>query len=318
MRLSWRALCLLLPALGGLLWAGPATPPLPPVKRSPAEQFRELLAASPAQRRQILASRSAVASNLITAKLKEFEVLPPLQREVRLQLAQLQYYLSPLLHADALSRANQLAGVPAGDRPLIEERLRAWDALPAETQREISDSERSLSYFVRQESADPQQLAATLRQLPAPARPEVEAQFARWSALPPGERARKTANFQRFFGLNERERDQTLSRLPDLERRQMQLALSRFSSLPPAQRDRCVRAFHQLAALSPDERTEFLGNVAQWQTMTAGERSAWRALVQRAIQPPSPPPLPPPLPPTLRRPAAAVVMTNQPVNPPAN
>jgi Protein of unknown function (DUF3106) len=289
--------------------ADSVAPPLPPPTKSPAEQFRELLAATPAERRALLTGKSVAAQNLILAKLREFEVLPADQRELRLAVAQLQFYLSPLLHADPGSRSNLLARTPAEDRPLLEDRLKAWDALPAETRRDILESERSLSYFVRQETADPKQLAALLEQVSPAARPELEAQFARWRALPADERARKTANFQRFFSLSDAERARTLGRLPEAERRQMDRTLSRLASLPPEQRDGCVRAFRRLAAMSPEERAEFLANASKWQAMSGEERAAWRQLVQRAANPPLPPP---PIPVPLRRPAAALVATNAP------
>ena len=219
-----------------LVAASSAPPPVPEPQRSPAVLFRQLLAATASQRSELLASKPEPARTLIVAKLKEFEALPPDQRELRLQVAQLQFYLSPLLRAPATVRSNRLERVPPEDRPLLEERLQAWDALPEDTRREILETERSLSYFVRQESADPRKLAALLEQVPAPARPEIEAQFARWSSLPAEERARKAAHFSRFFDLSGPERDKTLSRLPDVERQQMERTLAKFSSLPPGSR----------------------------------------------------------------------------------
>ena len=295
-----------------LVAASSAPPPVPEPRQSPAEVFRRLLAASPSQRDDLLASKPEAARTLIVAKLKEFESLPPDQRELRLHVAQLQFYLSPLLRAPATVRSNRLERVPPEDRPLLEERLKAWDALPEETRRDILETERSLSYFVRQESADPKQLTALLEQVPAPARPEVEAQFARWSALPMEERARKAANFSRFFDLSGSERDKTLSRLPDVERQQMERTLAKFSSLPPELRDRCVRAFRQFGSLSPEERSEFLQSAAKWQAMPADQRAAWRRLVQKVATPPLPPPPRPPL--VQPRSTAVVVATNRPTN----
>jgi hypothetical protein len=147
--------------------------------------------------------------------------------------------------------------------------------------------EQSLSHFVRQESADPKQLSAVLTAVPALARPEVEAQFARWSALPTEERARKTANFQRFFDLSESERSRTLNRPPDLERRQMEVALARFAALLPNSATATGAPFTSWPICRRDSG-EFLSNAAKWQAMTADERKAWRNLVQRAIRPPLP------------------------------
>ena len=295
-----------------LVAASSAPPPVPEPRQSPAEVFRGLLAASPAQRAELLASKPEASRLLIVAKLKEFESLPQDQRELRLRVAQLQFYLSPLLRTPATVRSNRLERVPPEDRPLVEERLKAWDTLPEDARHEILETERSLSYFVRQESADPKQLAALLEQVAAPARPEVEAQFARWSALPVEERARKAANFSRFFDLSGPERDKTLSRLPDVERQQMERTLAKFSSLPPELRDRCVRAFRQFGALSPEERSEFLQSAAKWQAMPADQRAAWRRLVQKVATPPLPPPPRPPL--VQPRSTAVVVATNRPTN----
>ena len=295
-----------------LVAASSAPPPVPEPRQSPAVLFRQLLAATEPQRSELLASKPEPARALIVAKLKEFEALPPDQRELRLRVAQLQFYLSPLLRVPATVRSNRLERVPPEDRPLLEERLQAWDALPEGTRREILETERSLSYFVRQESADPKKLAALLEQVPAPARPEVEAQFARWSSLPADERARKAAHFSRFFDLSGPERDKTLSRLPDVERQQMERTLAKFSSLPPELRDRCVRAFRQFGALSPEERSEFLQSAAKWQAMPADQRAARRRLVQKVATPPLPPPPRPPL--VQPRDKAVVVATNSPAN----
>jgi hypothetical protein len=192
---------------------------------------------------------------------------------------------------------------------MLIERLKSWDALPITTRQEILESERSLQYFVRQESADPRQLASALERAPSPAHPEIEAQFARWRSLSEEERARKTSLFQKFFGLNEAERQRTLGRLPESERQQMERSLARFASLPPEQRDQCLRAFRKLSDLSEAERAEFLSNAAKWQAMSIPERAAWRRLVLKVSGPPMPPvrvPLPVPTP----RQAGTAVATN--------
>ena len=266
-----------------------AGPPLPPTAKSPVNLFRELLMADPARRTELLAGRPPAARELIEAKLKEFESFGG-EVEVRLRVAQLQFFLSPLLRAQPDQRTALLQRAPAEDRELLEDRLKAWDSLAPELRHDILESERSLKYFIRQETADPKQLAAALERAPGPARAEIEAQFARWRALSPEERSRKTAQFQRFFGLSEAERERTLSRLPDAERRQMEHSLARFAVLPPEQREQCLRAFRKLSELSASEQAEFLSNTAKWQAMSPAERSAWRKLVQRVSGPPMPPP----------------------------
>lgn len=279
-------------AVLGWTLLGQSAPPLP-VLRSPVQTFRELLAAPAAQRTAYLAKKSGPARELIEAKLREFETLPPGERELRLQLAQLQFYLSPLLAAPTGERPQLLAAAPEDVRPMLEERLRSWDSLPADARREISESEKSLSHFVRLESADPGRLADVVRQAPAATRPEVEAQLRRWLALSTTERARMTAGFQGFFGLTERERERTLKQLSSTDREQMEATLAAFGQLPASQRQQCVEAFRKFSSLSPERRAEFLRDAAQWQSLSAAERASWRRVVQRAVeQPPMPGELP--------------------------
>lgn len=279
-------------------------PPLP-APRSPVQTFRELLAAPTAQRHAYLARKSPAARELIETKLKEFEALSGPERELRLELAQLQFYLSPLLAADPANRAASLAAVPEELRTMIGERLRAWDALLPEARREILESEQSLSHFIRLETADPGRLAAVVAGASAAARPEVEAQLQRWLALSAEERARKTAGFQQFFNLTDREQARTLKRLDDTDRARMEATLASFEQLPPAQRQRCVEAFRQFASFTPERRAEFLRDAEKWQALSAAERAAWRRLVQRAAEQP-----PLPEPPWPVRPA--LVTTNSP------
>ena len=275
-------------AVLGWTLLGQSVPPLP-VLRSPVQTFRELLAAPVAQRTDYLAKKSSPARELIEAKLREFEALPPGERELRLQLAQLQFYLSPLLAASAGERPQLLAAAPEDVRPMLEARLRSWDALSADARQEILESEKSLSHFVRLESADPGRLADVVRQAPAATRPEVEAQLRRWLALSAPERARMTAGFQGFFGLTERERERTLRQLSSTDREQMEATLAAFGQLPAPQRQQCVEAFRKFSSLSPERRAEFLRDAARWQSLSAAERAAWRRVVQRAVeQPPMP------------------------------
>src|SRR5687767_10489190 len=96
-------------------------PPVPPAAKSPADRFRELLAASPEQRESMLARHSSETREQIRAKLREFDKLSPSQREFRLRLAQLQFSLSPLLRAKPDDRASLLERAPSELRPLLTE-----------------------------------------------------------------------------------------------------------------------------------------------------------------------------------------------------
>lgn len=294
-----------------LMWAQPVTlpesrpaPPTPPLRKAPTDVFRELLAAGPVDREKILSARSLAARQLIEVKLREFEVLPPEHRELRLQVAELQYFLFQLVQAPTNQQADILAQAPNGIRPLLEDRWQTWIHLPPDRQRELMESQKSLSWFVRGQANDPRAVTNLLAQIPAGQRAEIEAQLVRWRALTPEERSRKTADFQRFFELSERERTKVLGTISPEERQEMEATLARFAGLPPEQRERAVRGFRRFLALTAPERAEFLQSIARWQLMTPTERTAWRQMVSLITTPPPMPPEP--------RGRSALVTTNSP------
>jgi hypothetical protein len=268
-------------------------PPVPPPARPPVQLFRELLAATPERRAVLLAGKSEAARALILRRVREFEALPPSGRaeaEAQLRLAEFRFYLSPLLRAAPADRESLLAQSSEEYRPLLQERVRAWEALPPEARQQLLESEASLHYFVRQQAADPARLAQVLAAVPAALRPEVEQQFARWQQLSEAERRERSQAFQGFFDLGADRRDRTLGRMEMPDRKAMEKTLERFSQLPAGERDRCVQGFEKLANLSPADRADFLRNAARWEAMSAEDRAAWRRLV---LPLPAPPPLPP-------------------------
>lgn len=280
---------------GGLAQApegSKVVPPLPPSPRAPVELFRELLAATPEKRIVLLEAKTPAARELILRRIQQHEALDPAARadaEWQLRLAQFRFYLSPLLRAPVQDRARRLALAPAEDRPLLEERLRAWDALTPEARASLLESEESLHHFVLSPGADPSRLTNLLAMAPAAARADIESQFARWSALPESERISRAARFQEFFGLSDVQRNRALNRLPDSDRVAMEKVLERFARLPESERSQCIAGFERLSALPPAERDEFLRNAARWQAMTAEERTLWRRLVLKTRLPPLPP-----------------------------
>jgi len=260
-------------------------PPALPPRQAPTAVFRELLAASPTERERQLASRSPSARHLIESKLREFETLPPGQRELRLRVAELQYFLSPLLRANPGSRPELLAQAPTDLRPLLEERLKAWDRLPTEKHHDLLDSEKSLSWFVRLQSSNAATITNLLAKIPPAKRLELESRLSRWKALTPDERIQKTADFQRFFKLSDHQREKVLGVISPAERQGMEATLARFAELPPDQRARTVQGFRQFLSLTATERAEFLQSISKWKQMTPTERAAWRDMVAQITAP---------------------------------
>ncbi len=68
-----------------------APPPLP--AKSPIDFFRELLSQPSAEQLDFLKDRPPAAQKLILDKVREYKALSPEQRELRLRVTELHYYL---------------------------------------------------------------------------------------------------------------------------------------------------------------------------------------------------------------------------------
>lgn len=286
-----------------LAWAGPeaaktvpAPPPAPPtdqppipVAKSPVDLFRELLAMAPAERKRTLTNRPAEVQRQILAKVREYETLRANERELRLQATELRYYLLPVLSSPATNRAAQLVRIPEPARKLVITRLRQWDQLSPEVQKELLDNEAAIRYFTEAAASvpDPRRAAA---EIASTRQQKLEASLARWRALPEADRNQIERRFHTFFELSTDEKRQALGSLSVSERQQIEKTLNSFSSLPPPQRLQCIRAFEKFASLPVEERQQFLKNAERWKLMSPDERKKWRDLVTRlATQPPLPP-----------------------------
>src|SRR5438034_38861 len=262
----------------------------PPTPKSPIEWFRKLLAMDQTEREKLLAGKSPQYRLGLEAKLKEFLALPADDREVRLKLLELRWYLGPLMKLSPAQRANGLAMVPEADRPLVEDRLKQWDQLPPDLQQTFLTNQMTLHYFLRLKGSSPAQREAELKGLTAQQRQKLEADLQYFLQLPPDQRDKMVAHFQQFFELNAKEKDKVLRVLSESERQAMEKTLLVFQKLPKDQRETCITGFRKFSNLTPAERQLFLQNAARWQDMSAQDRQAWRDLVRKM---PDVPPLPP-------------------------
>lgn len=286
-------LCILLPgALGEGVFPGqtdhasaPPMPP-PPTMKSPVDSFRALLVLPSTERRSQLASRTPEVRQKILAKIQEYQNLPADERELRLKVTELRWYLEPLLKSPGTNRAAQLSLIPENLRELVATRITQWDKFTPALQQMLLTNQAAPNYLV---SGTPTN------------RPP----------LPPVLQLREkiSQRFNGFFELTAAEKEKVLTSLSEPERRQMEKTLAAFEKLSAAQRQQCLVSFSKFASLSAADQAEFLQNAARWAQMTPEERQAWRELVSRA---PKVPPLPsltrqsPPLPPANPyRPAAA-------------
>ncbi len=291
------------PATNRVVWPVPPAPPppLPPAAPSPVEQFRRLVAMTPVERDQWLAGRSEKAQSYLRAQLREFDALTPPERELRLRLLRLRYYLVPLMKSAPAERQVLLAQVPATERALIVARLAEWDRLPADQRQELLQDEKALDSFFVFSTATEAERRAMIEQAAPERRQRLETELARWQSLTAEQRERLARHFNRFFSLGDPEREKVLGLLSAPERRRTERMLAAFEQLPLEQRTRCLAALNRFITMTPAEREQFWRKAACWESMTPEERRAWRAFT--ADLPPMPPglgpslPAPPPLPP---------------------
>ena len=280
-------------------------PPLPPAK-SPVGFFRELLAMNALERKQALANRSPENQKRILAKVREYASVDPDQRELRLQVTELRWYLLPLITAPATNRAAQLAAVPDRVRQLVADRLREWDKLSADVQKELLANEATLRHLTEIEGRTEDQRRKILWGLSPARRQKLQEGIDRWNGMPEEQRRKMLSRFKAFFDLTANDKEKALRTLSAPERRQIEKTLRTFGSLPPDQRAKCIHSVEKFANLSLEDRQQFLKNAERWKLLTPSQRQDWRELVNRL-----PPPLPPdwpPLPPSRHslRPAPAV------------
>jgi hypothetical protein len=265
-------------------------------RKSPVEQFRELLAADPAEREQSLAKDPATRDRKL-AKLHEYEALEPEERELRLQVTELRWYLSLLMTTPAPKRDAQLALVPPDLRTLVTDRLNWWNLLPPPMQTELLENEATIWYVT--------DLACRLTNGPPPVPKEMSTEegeklntgLQKWQALSEEQRRGITGRFNQVFQLTPEDKQRTLRRLSEPEQRQIEKTLRTFEDLSPELRQQCLASFETFNGLSLAERQQFLKSAARWKLMTPSERQAWKDLIDRLSSQPPPPPDLPPLPP---------------------
>ena len=251
------------------------TPP-PPVLRSPVDSFRKLLLMPTAERRQFLATRKTNVQERLVQKIREYQELPPEERDLRLIATELRWYLQPLMLSPATNRPAQLALIPENMREMVADRLQQWDRIPAVVQQMFLTNDQAAGYLARVDAPTNY-----------PPLPTVPVQI----------RQKMAARVNQLFALTPGEKEKVLATLSDAERQQMEKTWEAFQNLSPAQRRQCLVSFKQFADLSPAERQEFLKNAARWSQMTPAERQSWRELVSAAPRMPPVPFMPVPRPP---------------------
>ena len=262
----------------------------PSIPSSPVQVFRDMLAMTPAQRVKAMEGRQPKTREFLASKLKEFEALKPEERENRLRMMELRSQLLPLMSMAPSNRVLRIQELSERDRPLIEERLRLWDKLSPEQQRDVLECEPALQAFA---STGRRSTSSLVSPLSTNQQQRINTSTTYLINLHPGKRAELYQNFQRFFELSDKEKAKALDSIQTLseaEREQMERTLDTFERLPRAQREQCIEGFQKFTALSREEQGQFLRSAARWQAMSARDRQIWRSLVERKALPQPPPP----------------------------
>jgi len=294
-------------------------PPPLPQPSTPVAYFRELLAMPPEERRNALAGRAEEQRKTLAAKLREYDQMPADVRELRLRHTELRWHLLALMPLRPEDCAARLQVVTADDRPIIDERLRLWDALPDDLRRSFLANQSVVAAYLEQGGAAPTN---------APAAPnldrqkKLEAELARLEAMPAQQKEQMCDLFRRFFQYTEKEKSNILSQLTDAQRRSMETAVGAYAGLDPEHQKKRLDSLGKLIRMTPAERQRFLDSAARWQNMPPSERAALRKTIPTLpALPPAPPgffpagkpPEPPAFPkPPARRPVAppAIPLTN--------
>ena len=265
-------------------------------ERNPVAVFRTLLAMRTDARATELAAKPARLRDVLSTRLREYDTFTPAEREARLRATELRYHLNPLLTTTPDARATRLAAVPASFRSLVEERLAAWDKLPAEIQREVLANERLLQAMTRPA------VVGALPPLPPGLMPKVPDNVTQWQGLDARQREQLLDNFTHYFRLDDRAKTRVVAALPEPKRAETTRALDQFEQLTAAERAASLAALKKLGQMTPAEQSQFYANAEVWQKMPEAERAVWRKVVVEfpplppgaGAQPPLPPGFNPP------------------------
>ena len=233
---------------------------------------------------------------VILAKVREYESMKPDQRELRLRLTELHWYMLPLMSLASSNRPPNLDYIPEPSRKLVQDRLQEWDKLGASAQNALLTNQAAIQHFFETKDLTEEQIRRIEDSL-TPQRKEMLCRgIEELQKLPPDERQKILDRFNQFFELTSTEKEKALTLLSEPERKQMEKTLQSLQSLPPDQRSQCIRSFDKFASMSLAERQLFLKNAERWKLMKPEERQHWRDLVeQMPLMPPiinTPPPTP--------------------------
>ncbi len=272
----------------------PQPPAIPKLTlQSPISFFRTMLETNREAREQFLSEKPPEQRKILEAKFNEYLTLPPDERELRLFMTELRWYLLIILRNNPTNRTALMEQIPDRYKSLVTDRVKHWEKLPSDLQKELIENEFALQYILRLN--DNQNNTAVLSSLHPQQQAKVQQLIANWNRFPEQRKKTIIENFNKLFELSPQEQQSALKILPAGEKIRMEKTLSAFSGLSKEERERCIASFKKFSSMSESEREQFLRNAAKWAEISPEERDAWRNIVRsfqsnRKIElPPLPP-----------------------------
>jgi hypothetical protein len=262
--------------------------------QSRLDLFQRLLAMEEEERRRALSSKSETVGKYLQSELRKYEEMPKEERETSLQGLHVWYYVRELVKYPPEARTNALPLIPEVEREPVKARLRRWDKLPQDLQKEIMDNERTIRYVVQFEGLSRQEQKEIEVTLPPSLRRTWDEKLEEWHAIPTERRQRIYAHFQKFFELSPKERARVLETLSQQDRDQAEKSLQvvqELEKLSPEDRAACIESFKNFAETPPksDQLYLRLKTMQRWKEMSTRERDVWkRLMVLPGLAPPIP------------------------------
>ncbi len=264
---------------------------LPFPTNSPVRFFRVLLTASADEQVRLLEARPAASRAVLQQKLQEYRLLSDADREAKLRALEFHHLMNLLMNAPVAVRAAWLTQVPVEYRPLCEERLRLWNLLPVEIQRNVREREATFRWLTRYESASEDQRKDLLNSVPLSERTSREQALAQWRAMSAAEREQAWRGARQMFEMSARDQQRVVAAVAESNRIPTARLVEGLRQLSHQEREQCLAGWQRYAQLEPAEQARLLQAWERWKKMSESEREVWRKL---SASVPKPPPLPQP------------------------
>lgn len=251
---------------------------LPFPTNSPVRLFRALLQADPVEQERLLAGRSAESRAIIRERLQEYRNLTELERETKLRALEFHHIMKLLLSAPESVREVWLTEVPVEYQKLCAARLRLWNVLPPELQRDARERDATFRWLTRYENASEQQRRELLKEVPDSERRAREAALDQWRGMTAAEREQAWRNTRQMFEMSPRDQQRVMATVTESNRAQTAKLVGELRQLTPGEREQRLSGWQRFTQLNPQEQAKLLQAWERWKKMSETERELWRRL----------------------------------------